>query len=78
MVSGPMKVWYHRHIFREVPGGVELTDCIQTEHQSGGFWGLFTRLLFAGLPLRFLFIYRHLRTRFGVKQFEKQTAQQRS
>jgi ligand-binding SRPBCC domain-containing protein len=66
LVSGPMQAWYHRHIFREVPGGVELTDCIVMEHRPGGAWSLFTRLFFSGLPLRFLFIYRHLRTRLGV------------
>lgn len=76
MVTGPMAVWYHRHIFREVPGGIELTDCITTQHKSGGFWGIFTRLFFAGLPLRFLFFYRHMRTRFGVRQFEKLAAGQ--
>lgn len=70
MISGPMDEWNHRHIFNEVPGGVELIDCIQMRHKSGGFWSIFTHLFFSGLPLRFLFIYRHLRTRLGVRAYQ--------
>ena len=70
-ISGPMESWLHKHIFREVPGGVELIDCITMTHRSSGFWAIFTRLFFSGLPLRFLFLYRHLRTRWGVRAWEK-------
>ena len=63
MLSGPMKVWEHEHSFRPVANSVELTDHVEYEHQQGGFWGLFTRLFFGGLPLRLLFVYRHWRTR---------------
>lgn len=77
MIRGPMQVWYHRHIFTPVEGGVQLTDCIQMEHKPGGFWGVFTRLFFTGVPLRFLFFYRHLRTRIGVKKYERRAAAQR-
>lgn len=68
-LRGPVESWVHQHIFREVPGGVELTDRITIAHRKGGFWGLFTRLFFGGLPLRFLFVYRHLRTRLGVRAY---------
>ena len=62
MLKGPMAVWEHQHSFRPVEGGVELTDRITLAHPPG--WkGLLTRLLFDGFPLRFLFIYRHWRTR---------------
>jgi ligand-binding SRPBCC domain-containing protein len=66
MLSGPLASWQHEHLFREVPGGIELTDRITFAHKPG-LPGLLTRLLFDGLPLRFLFIYRHLRTRLGTK-----------
>lgn len=71
MISGPMALWYHRHIFREVPGGVELIDCLQLRHQDRGFWALFTRLFFSRLMLRVLFAYRHLRTRWGVRRADQ-------
>lgn len=61
-ISGPLESWYHQHIFSRVEGGVELYDKIIFEHKSG--WkGLLTRLVFDGLPLQILFLYRHWRTR---------------
>jgi ligand-binding SRPBCC domain-containing protein len=74
MMKGPMKFWRHEHQFREVPGGIELTDTIEYEHVSSGFWAVFTRLFFSGLPLRALFVYRHLRTRWGTRLPSGQTA----
>ncbi len=61
MLRGPLDTWVHQHVFREVQGGVELMDHLIYAHR-GGLWGIFTRLLFDGLPLRILFIYRHWRT----------------
>ncbi|MCY4466553.1 MAG: SRPBCC family protein [Chloroflexi bacterium] len=61
-MRGPMATWRHEHIFREVTGGVELTDRVTLAHKPG-IWGLFTRLAFDGLPLRILFAFRHWRTR---------------
>ena len=62
MIEGPMATWNHQHIFQETAVGVELIDRIELSHRKG--WrGLFTRLVFDGLPLRFLFIYRHWRTK---------------
>jgi ligand-binding SRPBCC domain-containing protein len=66
MIDGPMAVWEHQHIFRDVPGGVELTDHVTFAHKPG-LPGLFTRLMFDGPPLSFLFFYRHLRTRLGTR-----------
>lgn len=68
MISGPMAVWVHTHLVRDVPGGVETIDRIQLEHQRG-LMGWFTRLFFDGLPLRFLFIYRHFRTRLAIRNY---------
>jgi len=62
MIQGPMDSWEHQHIFREIPGGVELTDQITLAHKAG-LPGLFSRLIFDGIPLRILFLYRHWRTR---------------
>jgi ligand-binding SRPBCC domain-containing protein len=28
MLRGPYRRWYHRHLFREVPGGVEMEDIV--------------------------------------------------
>jgi ligand-binding SRPBCC domain-containing protein len=62
MVRGPMAAWRHEHIFEPVQQGTLLVDRIAFEHRPG-LAGLFTRLLFDGLPLRVLFMYRHWRTR---------------
>ena len=28
-IAGPYSLWYHRHVFRAVPGGVEMTDDVR-------------------------------------------------
>ena len=66
MLEGPMAHWEHQHMFNEVDGGVELVDHITLAHKPG-WMGWFTRLIFDGLPLRFLFIYRHFRTRHALR-----------
>ncbi|NWF68849.1 MAG: hypothetical protein HXY40_07175 [Chloroflexi bacterium] len=67
MIAGPLQSWLHQHIFRPVEGGVELVDRITLIHKPG--WrGLLTRLAFDGLALRFLFFYRHLRTRMSLEK----------
>ncbi|MBZ0299078.1 MAG: hypothetical protein K8J31_05025 [Anaerolineae bacterium] len=66
MLEGPMGYWEHQHIFRDVPGGVELTDHVTLGHKPG-LVGLLTRLVFDGFPLRLLFIYRHFRTRLVLR-----------
>jgi ligand-binding SRPBCC domain-containing protein len=67
MVEGPLAYWRHEHIFTEVPNGVELTDRITLAHKAG--WrGILSRLAFDGVPLRILFIYRHLITRLALRR----------
>lgn len=68
MIEGPMALWEHQHIFETVAGGTALVDRIALAHKSG-LPGLLTRLVFDGLPLRILFLYRHWRTRQGVRQY---------
>lgn len=67
---GPMAFWEHQHIFRAVPEGVELTDHVTLEHKPG-LPGIFTRLMFDGLPLQIFFFYRHLRTRVALRAINK-------
>jgi len=67
MIEGPMAAWEHQHLFTEVEGGVELTDRVTLAHKPG-LPGVLTRLLFDGLPLRALFLYRHLRTRLALSR----------
>lgn len=67
MLEGPLAHWRHEHIFTEVADGVELTDRITLAHKDG--WrGILTRLAFDGVPLRILFIYRHLITRLALRR----------
>lgn len=61
-MAGPLARWEHEHIFQPAPGGAKLVDRIVLEHKPGPH-GWLTRLFFAGLPLRLLFLYRHWRTR---------------
>lgn len=65
-VKGPMAYWRHEHMFRELPEGVELHDRVTLAHKPG-LPGLLTRLMFDGIPLRILFLYRHWRTRRAVE-----------
>ncbi len=67
MVAGPLAYWRHEHIFQDAPGGAELIDRITLAHDTG-LRGILSRLMFDGLPLQFLFFYRHLRTRSMVEK----------
>jgi len=71
MDSGPLASWEHTHLFETISGGVRLTDRIKFRHKPG-LHGWISRLIFDGLPLRTLFIYRHWRTRREVAAGQKQ------
>jgi ligand-binding SRPBCC domain-containing protein len=73
MVRGPLAYWRHEHIFSEEVGGVRLTDRVTLAHHSGPR-GWLTRLMFDGLPLRLLFFYRHLKTRWMLSRMKRQAA----
>ncbi len=66
MVRGPMARWEHLHLFEPAGEHTRLVDRI-TYAYKGGIGGLFTRLVFDGLPLRLLFVYRHWRTRRALE-----------
>jgi len=56
-VSGPYELWQHTHLFREVPGGVEVTDRIRYLLPFGPLGSMFNELLVAG-RLEAIFRYR--------------------
>lgn len=43
--TGPYKIWHHEHHFKEVAGGVEMTDIVSYELPFGFVGRLFHRLL---------------------------------
>ena len=70
MIDGPLAYWRHVHRFDATPDGAELTDMVTLAHRPG--WrGVLTRLIYDGLPLRILFIYRHFRTRLALRRQAK-------
>ena len=54
---GPYSMWHHQHHFREVPGGVEMTDIV---HYKMPFWflGDIANTLFVKKQLNDIFNYR--------------------
>ncbi|MEO5825983.1 MAG: SRPBCC family protein [Gemmatimonadales bacterium] len=56
-LSGPYKSWYHRHTFRAVPGGVEMTDVVEYALPFGGL-GRLVHWLVVRHQLRAIFDYR--------------------
>ncbi|HEX6643171.1 MAG TPA: SRPBCC family protein [Gemmatimonadales bacterium] len=65
-VRGPYRYWYHRHLFREVDGGVEIEDHVEYELP----FGLLGRVVHAAIvrrQLREIFAFRQdrMRDRFG-------------
>lgn len=57
-VRSPLERWQHRHSFTTLaPDLTEVHEHLEYEHR-GGWAGVFSRLLFNPLALRFLFTYR--------------------
>ena len=54
---GPYKFWHHQHHFKEIPGGVEMTDLI---HYKNRLWvfGRMANALFVKNKLKLIFDYR--------------------
>ncbi|WP_430405968.1 SRPBCC family protein [Fluviicola sp.] len=55
--QGPYKLWHHEHHFKEVEGGVEMTDII-SYCMPLGFIGRFVHWLFIRKQLEGIFDYR--------------------
>ena len=54
--KGPYKIWHHEHHFKEVEGGVEMTDIVSYELPYG-ILGKFTHALFVKKQLERIFNY---------------------
>ena len=63
---GPYSLWHHQHHFKEIPGGVEMTDIV---HYKNPFWwiGDLANTLFVKKQLEEVFSYRNKKVeeRFG-------------
>lgn len=55
--QGPYKLWHHEHHFKEVEGGVEMTDIVSYSLPFG-FLGRFAHWLFIRKQLEGIFNYR--------------------
>jgi ligand-binding SRPBCC domain-containing protein len=64
---GPYALWHHEHHFREVPGGVEMTDMIHYKLPLGRLGNLFHNILVKP-RLKRIFEFRRtaLEKRFGL------------
>lgn len=62
---GPYQYWYHRHLFRAVPGGVEITDAVEYRMPFGAL-GRLVHAAFVRRQLAQIFDYR---TRVIAEQF---------
>jgi ligand-binding SRPBCC domain-containing protein len=71
MIGGPYKTWYHTHLFREVPDGVEIQDIVEYELPLG-LLGDAVHSTVVGRQLAAIFDYRvrTIRTTFGGSQSE--------
>ena len=63
---GPYALWHHKHFFKEIPGGVEMTDFLDYKLPLG-FLGNIAHSLFVRRQIESIFEYRRkvLIDRFG-------------
>ena len=63
---GPYALWHHKHFFRPIPGGVEMTDYLDYKLPLG-FIGSWINTLFVRRQIEQIFAYRTrvLEDRFG-------------
>jgi len=54
---GPYSLWHHQHHFKEIPGGVEMTDIIHYKNPLG-ILGRIANALFVKNKLQSIFDYR--------------------
>ena len=57
---GPYNLWHHQHHFREIPGGVEMTDLIHYQLPLG-ILGNLANSLFVKKQLSTIFDFRYKR-----------------
>ena len=56
--KGPYTLWHHQHHFREIPGGVEMTDLVHYKLPLG-FLGNIANSLFVKAQLEGIFKFRY-------------------
>lgn len=56
-ISGPYRIWHHQHLFRQVDGGVEMTDILHYQ-LYGGIFGRWLNALFVGRKVKQIFEFR--------------------
>ena len=63
---GPYALWHHKHFFKEIPGGVEMTDFLDYKLPLG-ILGNIAHALFVKKQIASIFEYRYkiLEERFG-------------
>lgn len=63
---GPYALWHHKHFFKEIPGGIEMTDFLDYKLPLG-FLGNIAHALFVRRQIENIFEYRRkiLIERFG-------------
>jgi len=64
---GPYALWHHQHHFKEIPGGVEMTDIVDYKLPMG-ILGRFAHWLFVSKKLESVMQFRYeiLEKRFGT------------
>jgi ligand-binding SRPBCC domain-containing protein len=64
---GPYALWHHKHFFREIPGGIEMTDYLDYKLPLG-FIGNIAHSLFVKKQIESIFEFRRLTLleRFGA------------
>lgn len=59
-IKGPYKIWHHRHIFKEIDEGVEMTDIVQYQLPFG-WLGTLAHSITVKKKLQDIFTYRTLK-----------------
>ncbi|MBK7408343.1 MAG: SRPBCC family protein [Saprospirales bacterium] len=55
---GPYRIWHHQHFFKEIPGGVEMTDIVDYQLPFG-FLGDLVHPFLVGPRLKHIFDFRY-------------------
>lgn len=64
--KGPYKLWHHQHHFKEVSGGVEMTDLVHYELPFGALGGMAHALVKKKLREIFTYRYHRIGNLFGI------------
>jgi len=69
---GPYALWHHQHHFKEIEGGIIMTDILNYAIPFGGI-GRLTNALFVGKKIRQIFEFRRraIEELFGVMKVAK-------